>query len=100
MTPDAYSRQKSTILSILEKPTLIWRRVGALSERGTLDKMRIRRKTGKTGGRADDGRDRKHLTGREVDELMRAQAAETRSATVGCCCLFTGTVYGSRKPAD
>ena len=51
--------------------------------------MRNRRKTGKTGGWAGGGSDRKHLTRHEVDELMRATKGARNEARDRCLVLLT-----------
>ena len=50
--------------------------------------MRNRRKTGKTGGWAGGGSDRKHLTGHEVDQLLRAAKGSRNEARDRCLVLL------------
>ena len=50
--------------------------------------MRNRRKTGKTGGWAGGGSDRKNLTGHEVDQLLRAAKGSRNEARDRCLVLL------------
>ena len=79
------SRQKEPNCRYLRSALPVWRRVQALSKGRTLDKMMERRKTRNAGFAA--GSDRKHLTRREVDQLLQAVKGGRNEARDRCLLL-------------